>query len=63
MNISSAENRMKRMHLVHWFANETLMGIIFAADNCSQEHNLRQITLAGWLRTLSPNKGKAAVDT
>lgn len=51
------------MHLVHCFSNETLMGIIFATDNCSQEHNSRQITLPYWLPTLSLNKGKAVVET
>lgn len=39
-SVSIEPIRMKRMRLVLWFTNESLMGIIFAADNLSLGHYL-----------------------
>lgn len=54
-SISAEPNRMKRMCLVHWLTNESLMGIIFAANNCTH-------TLFGF-HTLNLNKRKAVSHT
>lgn len=43
---------MKRMSLVHCFTNESLMGIIFAANNCTQTRHLLQITVLHDFSTL-----------
>lgn len=62
-SISAEPNRMKRMCLVHWFMNEYLMGIIFAANNSPQTQYLLQITVLGGFHTFRVNKRKAVTDT
>lgn len=54
-SISAEPNRMNRMCLVHWLTNESLMGIIFAANNCTH-------TLFGF-HTLNLSKRKAVSHT
>lgn len=56
VRISSEPNRMKRICLGHWFTNESLMEIIFAASNCSQTHYLLQISALGGFGTFRMNK-------
>lgn len=46
---------------VHWFTNESLMGVTFAANKCTQSQYLLQRTV-GCFHTLKLNKRQAATN-